>query len=412
MFNDGQLIETRWNACNKENLENHGYVFTKYNDKIVIRAKHLNPTSKKLVSVVCDYCGTEYTTPFSSYYKGKEKKLKSACSKCAGKKAQDINSKKRELKRINEVENMCKKYGYNFIKEESDLSNVKNGFVVFNCPKHGKQKCLYYGFVRLNHKCRLCSYDEISDNRKLPYNFVKSRVEENGTSILLNPFDYKNEYESNLIIKCLICGEVNKTSLSNFRLLSTGCPNCGIKKLSSIKLNSKDKVENIINSNKGNILINKEDYINNMVKNLKITCSSCGNVFVTSLGRFQSGKTRCNKCSNSESNGEYKIRQVLTKYGVKFESQKKFDDCIDKKPLPFDFYLPDYNICIEFQGLQHYKAISYFGKEKGYEYRTYHDRLKYEYCKNNNIKLIYIKYDEEKNIDNIILNIKNNYTKI
>ena len=43
-----------------------------------------------------------------------------------------------------------------------------------------------------------------------------------------------------------------------------------------------------------------------------------------------------------------------------FLPQHRFKDCVDKIPLPFDFYLPDYNTCIEFNGIQHYKPKEYF----------------------------------------------------
>ena len=46
-----------------------------------------------------------------------------------------------------------------------------------------------------------------------------------------------------------------------------------------------------------------------------------------------------------------------------FESQKRFKDCKDKRQLPFDFYLPSYNVCIEYQGEQHYRPIDHFGAE-------------------------------------------------
>ena len=76
---------------------------------------------------------------------------------------------------------------------------------------------------------------------------------------------------------------------------------------------------------------------------------------------------------------------------------KRFKQCKNKRQLPFDFYLPDYNICIEFDGRQHYKSIEYFGGEKHLEYVQYNDKIKTEYCLNNNINLIRIKYDENIN---------------
>ena len=83
----------------------------------------------------------------------------------------------------------------------------------------------------------------------------------------------------------------------------------------------------------------------------------------------------------------------------------KFDDCRNKNPLPFDFYLPNYNICIEFDGRQHYLPIFYFGGEKMLNYTKNNDNIKNEYCLNNNIKLVRIPYYEINDIENIISSI-------
>ena len=82
-------------------------------------------------------------------------------------------------------------------------------------------------------------------------------------------------------------------------------------------------------------------------------------------------------------------------------NKKRFKDCKDIKTLPFDFYLPYYNICIEFDGWQHYNMTKHDTSEK-FEIRKKHDIIKDEYCKNNNMYLIRIPYWEYKNIDNIL----------
>jgi len=56
-----------------------------------------------------------------------------------------------------------------------------------------------------------------------------------------------------------------------------------------------------------------------------------------------------------------RIRNILKDNNIEYISQKKFDNCKYFRPLPFDFYLPNYNICIEFNGIQHHEPISFFG---------------------------------------------------
>lgn len=98
----------------------------------------------------------------------------------------------------------------------------------------------------------------------------------------------------------------------------------------------------------------------------------------------------CPQCS--ESFGERKIRQWLSKHNIDYVYQCKFEDCRDILSLPFDFYLPKLNICIEYDGKQHYEPIKWFGGQKSLEYTQRHDNIKNEYCKNNNIKLLRIPY--------------------
>ena len=105
----------------------------------------------------------------------------------------------------------------------------------------------------------------------------------------------------------------------------------------------------------------------------------------------------CPKCN--ESKGEKIICEWLNKHNIKYDSQKRFVNCSDKNPLPFDFYLPEYNCCIEYQGKQHYESIKYFGGQEQFEYIQKHDVIKNEYCKNNGIPLLRIPYYKFDNIE-------------
>lgn len=100
--------------------------------------------------------------------------------------------------------------------------------------------------------------------------------------------------------------------------------------------------------------------------------------------------TGCPKCKKSK--GEKEISYWLENRNISYIFQKRFEDCIDKSFLPFDFYLPDYNICIEYDGKQHFEPIEYFGGEEYFEYIKKHDNIKTQYCIDNNIKLLRIPY--------------------
>lgn len=101
----------------------------------------------------------------------------------------------------------------------------------------------------------------------------------------------------------------------------------------------------------------------------------------------------CPVCKISK--GEKNIMNLLKSYNINYIYQKTFDNCKGyKNKLPFDFYLPDLNTCIEFDGIQHYESVEYFGGEETLKKTLETDKLKNEYCLNNNIRLIRIKYNE------------------
>lgn len=129
---------------------------------------------------------------------------------------------------------------------------------------------------------------------------------------------------------------------------------------------------------------------------------------------------RCGKCkSEYVSFGENRISNILKEYNINYDSQYKFDDCKCIRPLPFDFYLPDYNILIEYDGRQHYKPSNFGGIDNDRALDNFistkiHDTVKTIYCKENNIKLIRIPYWDFNNIEEILikeLDLNKQYTK-
>ena len=101
------------------------------------------------------------------------------------------------------------------------------------------------------------------------------------------------------------------------------------------------------------------------------------------------------------------VNSILTKWGYKFEQQKRFQDCKDEIPLPFDFYLPEYNICIEYDGEQHYENGRFKWRENGKRKNSFrttklHDAIKDEYCSTHKIPLIRIPYWESDDMESFL----------
>lgn len=103
---------------------------------------------------------------------------------------------------------------------------------------------------------------------------------------------------------------------------------------------------------------------------------------------------------SNHSKGEIKLQNILKEMQVNFQTQKWFNNCRNPKtnyPLRFDFYLPDYNCCIEYNGLQHYQETNYFSSS--FIDQQYKDNIKRQYCKENNLKLIEIPYTDYDKIN-------------
>lgn len=139
-------------------------------------------------------------------------------------------------------------------------------------------------------------------------------------------------------------------------------------------------------------------YVNNSTK-IYMSHVGCGNTWKTAPRDFLSGK-RCPQCNFSK--GEKAIQQFLENNKISFTPQSKFDECRNERLLPFDFYLPDYNTCIEYQGEQHFKAVKYFGGKKKLKQQKNNDNIKRQFCIDNKINLCEIKYTDFDNIETIL----------
>lgn len=197
---------------------------------------------------------------------------------------------------------------------------------------------------------------------------------------------------------CPIHG-MHKMRIANL-INGKSCPDCNLEKLRKDYRLSSDEVERRI-MELGSKILNKDSYINSQTKNLQIVCKECGAVFTTSFAHFinHNGQV-CEKCRNSESKGERKIRHYLELHNINFIQEKTFCDCKDIRPLPFDFYLPEYNMCIEFDGEQHYRDKGNFSNSL--KYTQHHDEIKTKYCNDNGIHLLRIPYWHYDNIDKIL----------
>lgn len=176
-------------------------------------------------------------------------------------------------------------------------------------------------------------------------------------------------------------------------LRGVGCPVCG-KTSSANKLRKTHKqyIEEVDKVDPNIEVIGK--YIDDCTKILH-RCKFDGYEWMVKPNNILHGKG-CPKCNLSK--GEKNISAWLDEMHIAYEHQKTFNDCKDRYVLPFDFYLLDYNIVIEYNGLQHYEPVEHFGGKEKFEIQQRHDKIKDNYCKENNIRLFIISYFEDINV--------------
>lgn len=420
MFDENQLVEIKWNVKSKKHYIDLGYNFTKINDTFQVKAKDLTHSATAIITEFCDYCGKEINRKYYIHFKStKNNTVKCACESCKKYKNNEYYFADKRKHQLQKFIMKCNENGWEPITTESDCIELTRDMrFYYNCSIHGENSCSLNAIEKGEWGCQGCA--RILQNKqsqsllnkykgngfKLSTDEVIKRVNSKHNSILLNPEDYVNKNTRNLRVKCGLCGEIYTTYLDHFKKDCFGaCNNCSNNSTGNHRRLPIEKVKFQIESINENIWLNPEDYKTGHDNNLKILCGCCKkNIFVTSLNNYCGGhkKNRCDECTNNISKGEKNIADFLTLNSIMYYPQYSFKDCIYIRVLRFDFYLPNYNLCIEFQGQQHYDPIKGWGDKEQLELNQKRDTIKRNYCKNNNIKLLEIPYWDIDNIDNIL----------
>ncbi len=272
----------------------------------------------------------------------------------------------------------------------------RNHKIKIICKDHGEFEQLPYIHTK-GHNCPKCSLKEQS--KLFSYDF--DMFYEKATNIHNNTYQYdRNSFttlQDKMIITCKEHGDFSQTPTAHLR--GQGCPECGRKK--SWKSHKMTFNEFVKKSNK--VHNNRYTYDENQWKSRKnkttIYCEDHGNFQQYPADHLQ-GKG-CPKCNSSK--GELQIESWLKYKSITYESQKRFDSCKNIKELPFDFFLPEYNILIEYDGIQHYEPVNTFGGEKAFIKTKHNDSIKTNWALNSKYNLIRISYKDsiEKTLQEI-----------
>lgn len=250
------------------------------------------------------------------------------------------------------------------------------------------------------HKCPQCAKIQRPQTKRMSHSQYVSKVQiVNPNIMVIGQFLGVHQC---IEVKCKVCGHT--WSPIAYTLLEkhiySGCKQCYTK---SQTKTTEQFIKDLQQCNPYVKLMG--NYVNSYTKTL-FKCYGCKQQceWETSPASVLCGR-RSPNCYSS--NGEIKIQQFLQLYNIHFIKEYKFEDCKNIHCLPFDFYLPQYNMCIEYDGEQHYRPINFGGCSddkaiQSFQSTYINDNIKNQYCEQHNINLLRIPYYDFKDIDTIL----------
>ena len=196
--------------------------------------------------------------------------------------------------------------------------------------------------------------------------------------------------------RCQKCGYVAERTIPSMRSALHKCENC--------------RVDDLTGNKYGLLTVKSLNKIENRISYWTCECE-CGTTLTVSASNLKTGNTKSCGCLR-ESAGELCIKSLLEQLNIDFTCQQTFETCRfeDTQALArFDFYLPAFNILIEYDGIQHFQQRDGWEELSRIQKR---DQFKNNWCKENNISLIRIPYTDYSKLDkNYILSLINTEVK-
>lgn len=338
-------------------------------------SKVIYKTSKDKVIIICPKHGEFEQLPV--YH------LKHGCRQCA---STNPSNTKSFIQTSSMIHN--DKYDYSKSIYKNNISKV-----IIVCPEHGEFKQIPKTHLK-GQGCYKCA--KTTTGLKLKKTLDEFITEAN--SIHKNKYDYSkvayNGIKNKIIIICPFHGEFEQ--LPNSHLRGDGCASC------SFMTTTEQFIKKSILCHGDKYDYSKSTYENTNCK-ITIICSKHGEF--KQSPRDHVGGAGCPRCRASK--GESLIRNYLENNHISYISQY-YLACRSR----LDFYLPKFNLGIEFNGHQHYIPVSFGSKTRNPMESLLNmiklDNRKLNYCKNNNINLLIIPFWDIKNIDNIMEQYLNN----
>ncbi len=308
------------------------------------------------------------------------------------------------INKANEIWN--NKFDYSEVTYTKGLIEVK---VI--CPEHGPfmvkpqwhlQKSQCPECSKLVRKVAMTKFNQ-ETKRLTTEEFIEKARDIHGDKYDYSKVVYVNA-TTKVIITCPEHGDFEQYQSHHFS--GSGCRKCANKiiNINNGRSYTQEKFIEVAEKKEiPNVSFEKTVYKSKKEK-IIVTCSIHGD-YETNAEMILKG-CGCPKCNTSKN--ELLIAKHLTTNNILFERQKKIEGLKHIRSLKFDFYLPDHNILVEFDGEQHFKSVEYWGGENKFKELQLKDALKNEYCKLNNIPLLRIKYSDTNMVELIDNFIKEN----
>lgn len=303
------------------------------------------------------------------------------------------------------IDKAIAKHGHKYDYSKTEYKNYREKICII-CPEHGE-----FWQTPKDHLsgrgCPVCRYASSSLKlRDTAENFILKAKKVYGDRYCYDRINYVNNH-TKVNIVCEKHGEFLVTP-NNF-LNGHGCPICGIESRAEKQAgNTENFIKQALHVHGDKYDYSKVKYVNSRTK-VCIICPEHGEFWQTPDSHINQ-IAGCPKCRSSLLENE--IEKMLIENGIVYEKEKTFEWLKCKKRLRLDFYLPDYKIAIECQGIQHFEPIKAWGGEHRLNDNRQRDTIKLNLCKKKGIKVLYFAKTKRNkdilaNTNELIKEIKN-----
>jgi very-short-patch-repair endonuclease len=287
-------------------------------------------------------------------------------------------------------------YDYSLVDYQGDSKKVK-----IICRTHGVFEQQPGAHGRQKQGCPKCSNIKVGKAQQIGNSEFIKRVEKvfGKDAFDYSKLDYQGAHKEVTLV-CKKCGNV-ETKPPSVWYLGFGCLNCKPKQRNPKQVTKEQFIERAKRIHGSRYDYSKIVYTT-LYDEVEIICPKHGSFYQKPTVHIHA-KSNCPECNTTK--GEEAISIWLNNKGIKYIFQHKVQ--IDNSYHYYDFYLPEHNIIIEFNGKQHYEPIKFFGGQNMFEYLQSRDKIKEQYCLNNQIRLLIFSYKELNQIENLLVKTLN-----